>query len=184
MGLDIQDIVDTTAAVVTGGTSLIPGVSEGVTEAIGDISGRTAATEARNVSKAQKEAIRQQQRMQEVEAQRARIAQQREARIRRAQVISSSTTMGAGTSGTSGAVSSIGSQMASNIGGIGVTQGFAAAASEANQQAADASSRIAESQARAQGYKLAFDVGSTIFGGAGGFTTIFGGNKFKPAKTQ
>jgi hypothetical protein len=58
--------------------------------------------------------------------------------------------IGGGTSGISGAASSVTSQAAQNIGMIGVSQTFADQASRANQQAADASSRVAQAQATGQ----------------------------------
>lgn len=92
-------------------------------------------------AKAQRDANALQQRKADNEAQQARIAQMREARIRRAQLLAGAGGMGGGSSGLSGAQASVTSQMASNIGLINQTQYFANEISAKNQQAADHASR-------------------------------------------
>lgn len=102
-----------------------------------------AATEQAKATKqaaaAQREATAAQGRSASVEAQKARIQQVREARIRRAQVLSAGTSagLGTGTSGIGGAVGSISTQMAENIGTINQQQTFAQETSAALQVAAD-----------------------------------------------
>jgi hypothetical protein len=148
--------------------SKIGRVGEGI---INNISGEYE----RQRAQAQHDANAAQQRQAESEAQRARISQQREARIRRAQVLAS--TGISGSSGTAGAIASIGSQEANNINTINQNLGFSQEISAANQRAADASSAatIASTQLAAA---------ESIFGAAypGGLTTIFS-PKIKPAKS-
>ena len=129
------------------------------------------ARATRNAANAQREATAAQGRAANVDAQRARIAQVREARIRRAQVISAGTNsgLGLGTSGIGGAVGSISSQEGSNIGYINQQQTFADQASTALQSAADY-------QVQAQRWQMIGNFSHSIFSNAGGFTTIFGGN--------
>jgi hypothetical protein len=128
----------------------------------------------RDRAKAQHEANAAQQRQAESEAQRARISQQREARIRRAQVLAS--TGISGSSGTAGAIASIGSQEANNISTINQNLSFSAEISAANQNAADASGASALASAQ-------FGAGVSIFsaGFPGGLKTIFS-EEIKPAK--
>ncbi len=128
----------------------------------------------RQRAQAQRESNAAQQQQTDIQAQKARISQEREARIRRAQVLAS--TGISGSSGTAGAMASISSQEASNIGSIGVMQDLSTAASNANQRAADASSNMALGQMYGQ-------MAGTIFTNQGGFTTIFGGNTHKKAGT-
>lgn len=131
-----------------------------------------SAHAAESQANAQKESIAAQGRMAEVEAQRARLAQVREARIKRAQIISTSTStgLGEGTSGVSGATSSISTQESSNIGIIGQTQSYAQEASAANQRAADFASQGASATAKAQQWQTI----NTIFGAnRQDMTTIF-----------
>jgi len=93
----------------------------------------------KKAAQAQQEASAAQGRSASVEAQRARIAQVREARIRRGQVISAGANagMGATSSGIGGAVGSIASQMGENIGNIGQQQTFAQETGVALQNAAN-----------------------------------------------
>lgn len=119
-----------------------------------------ASDAAGRQAQAQKESQAAQGRMAEVEAQRARIAQVREARIRRAQVLASTGAIGQGSSGVQGAIGSIGTQAASNIGTINQTQSFAQQATAANQRAADAGAQIGEAQAKGQQWQAI----GTIFG--------------------
>ena len=127
----------------------------------------------RDRSNAQHAANAAQQRQAETEAQRARISQQREARIRRAQVLAS--TGISGSSGTAGAIASIGSQEATNISTINQNLSFSAEISAANQRAADASGASALASAQ-------FSAGVSIFSAAfpGGLKTIFS-KPIKPA---
>ena len=108
--------------------------------------------------------------------QRARIAQVREARIRRAQVLSAAGNegIGASSSGVVGATSSITSQEAGNIGFINQTQDFSQQITAANNTAVDA-------QVSAAKWQAIGNITGSIFGAKGSFTTIFGGNTNKPA---
>jgi len=158
-----------------------------------------AAKAQRNAADQQREAIDKQTqagrdaeaakgRMAEVQAQRERIQQVREARIKRSAIVASAGNVGigAGTSGVSGSTSSIGSQASANIGSINQQQTFAADASAANQQAADASAAFqiagAEGNVAAAKWQAVGAIGSSVFQGAGGWTTIFGGNTPTKAK--
>ena len=134
-------------------------------------------------AQAQKEGIAAQQRMAQVDAQRQRLQQVREARIRRGAILSSagSQGMGPGTSGVVGSVGSVSSQMAQNIGTIGQTQTFAAEASAANQRGADAASAGAQAQATAAQWQTIGGISNSIFQSQGGWNTIFGGNTSKKA---
>lgn len=116
---------------------------------------------------AQRESIKVQGRQNALEAQRERIKQVRAARIARASVLSgaSASGMGAGTSGVQGATASIGSQLGSNIGDIGVSQSFAEQASAANIRAANAGAKLAQWQAIG-------GLSSSIFTAAGGFSAF------------
>ena len=109
---------------------------------------------------AQRDATAAQGRMSSADAARERIKQAREARVRRAQIVSAGSNAGlgtgGGTSGISGAVGSVSSQMASNIGTINQTEGFAAEISAANQRGADAQTDMMKWQAWG-------NVGQTIF---------------------
>lgn len=127
---------------------------------------------------AQRAASAAQGRSANVEAQRARIQQVREARLRRAQVVSAAegSGLGTGTSGVGGAVGSIASQMGSNIGTINQQQTFAEETSVALQKSADAG-------VEAQQWQMIGNFSQSIFTQQGGMTTIFGGNTSTKAGT-
>lgn len=142
--------------------------------------GKKQAAAAEQGAQAQREGIAAQGRMANVDAQRQRLQQLREARIRRGAVLASagSAGLGPGTSAISGATSSITTQAASNIGTINQTQTFASEASAASQRAADAASAGAQAQATGQQWQAI----GTIFGASkADFTTVFGGNTFPKA---
>ena len=125
---------------------------------------------------AQREATASQQRAADVQSQKERIKQIREARIRRSQIMASGINMGAGvgTSGIGGAVGSVASQMSENIGTINQMQDFAQDTSRALQKATDAG-------VEAAGWQMIGNFSKSIFDQSGGFTTIFGGNTFTKA---
>lgn len=145
-----------------------------------------AAAAARAQAAANQEAIAAQERAANVQAQRERIRQQREARIARARVIASATSsgIGVGTSGVAGVTGSITSQETSNIGAINVAQSFSQTASEANKRAASASADIAGAQAIAAQWQALSNIGGSIFQSQGGWQNIFGGASVKPAQAQ
>jgi len=140
-------------------------------------SGVQQSKAAKKQTQAQGEAADAQGRAANVEAQQARIAQVREARIRRGQVVASGTNagMGVGTSGIGGATGSISSQMGSNIGSINQQQTFADETSAALQKSTDAG-------VNAQKWQMIGNFSQSIFNQSGGFTTIFGGNTSKGVK--
>lgn len=126
-----------------------------------------------------------------VQAQRERVQQVREARIRRASVISSAGNagvgVGTGTSGLSGATSSIQSQLGQNLGTLGQMQSFGEQLSVANQKEAQAQSDYITAGAQGQMWQSIFgavgQVANTAssFGGGlkGAGTKAGGGNTFK-----
>ena len=89
-------------------------------------------------AEAQKKAQAAQSQMNQLEAHKARVQAVREARIKRAQLLSEST-MGEGTSGIAGGTSSIASQLGSNIGFQNVRQDIGTRISNANQESINAS---------------------------------------------
>jgi len=119
-------------------------------------------------AKAQQEASAAQSRAANVESQRARIQQVREARIRRGAITAAGENagLGAGTSGIGGAVGSVASQMGANIGAINVQQTFADQTSAALQRAADYG-------VEAQKWQTIGSISGSIFKEAGGSKTIF-----------
>ncbi len=121
-------------------------------------SGQQQAKATKNAANAQREATAAQARAASVDSQRDRIQQVREARIRRAQVLAASGNegIGFGSSGTQGAVGSISTQAAANIGSINQQQTFADEASAALQRAADA-------QVSAQKWQTIGAIGKSIF---------------------
>lgn len=140
--------------------------------------GKKAARAAEEQAQAQKEGIAAQSRSAQVDAQRQRVAQTREARIRRAQVLASSgnSGIGIGSSAVTGGISSIGSQEGANIGSIGQQQTFANEASAASQRAADAGASIAQAGAKAQQWQAIGSIAGSVFQQKDGFTTLSGGN--------
>lgn len=126
-----------------------------------------------------------------VQAQRERVQQVREARIRRAQVISAAGNAGVGvtggTSGMVGATSSIQSQLGQNLGTLGQMQSFGAQLSAANQREAQAQSDFAAAGAEGQMWQSIFGAVGKVAGAAGAFgggmqgagLEAGGGNTFK-----
>lgn len=113
---------------------------------------------AKQQAAAQREATAAQQKMAGAQAARERLAQIRQGRRQGGSITAAAGASGLGqtTSGVAGSLSSIGSQVASNIGQINIQEGFAELASQANQRAADAQTKQAKWQSIGQ-------VGQTIF---------------------
>ena len=123
------------------------------------------AKAARNMEDAQREQQRIEQARANVLAQRDRVQAVREARIRRASIISNANNAGlslaGGSSGLSGATSSVQSQLGYNLGTMGSMQSFGAQLSAANQREADAKSSFLTAGAKGQTWQ-------SIFGTVGG----------------
>jgi hypothetical protein len=108
-------------------------------------------------------------RLNDVNAQKARIAQMKEARIKRAQIVTSTAGAGLGGMGTSSSVGGIGavsSSEAGNIFNINRASGFASAIGQAKTDYATAAGESA-------GWQSISNAGSSIFTAAGGFKTLF-----------
>lgn len=101
----------------------------------------------------------------------------REQRIASARILARGATSGtSGSSGVAGGVASTGSQLASNLGYMGDIAAENANIADATQAFGVAQGDIAQAQALGS-------LGSSIFNAAGGFKTIFGGNKPADIKT-
>ena len=108
-------------------------------------------------------------RLNDVNAQKARIAQMKEARIKRAQIVTSTAGAGLGGYGTSSSVGGIGavsSSEAGNIFNINRASGFASSIGQAKTDYATAAGESA-------GWQSISNAGSSIFTAAGGFKTLF-----------
>jgi hypothetical protein len=135
---------------------------------------------------AEKERQRIEQVRADVNARKERRQQLREARIRRAQVLSASANAGAlGASTTTGAIGGINTQFGANIGQINEAQGFGQAISTQNEAAAAQQTEINRLegksqivQAQTQLFQSIGNLGENIFQRAGGFTSLAGGNIF------
>lgn len=108
------------------------------------------------------------------EAHRERIRLQREARIKRAQVISGAANAGVGLggSGVVGATGSITSQLGQGLGTLGQMQGFSAMLGEQNQVYANAQFQLQKSQMKEQMWN---QIGSTVLQLAGTAAAAAGG---------
>jgi len=112
-------------------------------------------------------------RQSEVEARQARLAQVREQRIRTGQVVAATGGAGLGMAGTSsftGAVGSMATQAAANIGQINVAQGFAQEQSGYNIAAADYASKSAQAGAQSTQWQ---NMGTLASGMSKDFINIF-----------
>lgn len=108
-------------------------------------------------------------RLNNVNAQKARIAQMKEARIKRAQIVTSTAGAGIGGIGTSSSVGGIGavsSSEAGNIFNINRALGFA---NSIGQAKTDYTTAVGESA----GWQSISNAGASIFTAAGGFRTLF-----------
>ena len=134
--------------------------------------GQQSKFEAARVAEAKKlEESR--QRQSEVEARQARLAQVREQRIRTGQVVAATGGAGLGMAGTSsftGAVGSMATQAAANIGQINVAQGFAQEQSGYNIAAAEAASKGYQSGVQASQWQ---NMGTLASGMSKDFINIF-----------
>jgi len=113
--------------------------------------GKRAASAAREQTMIAKGAEESKRRYSMAQAQRARIAEQRQARIRTGQITTATAGSGLGMGGTSGfqgAVGSMTSQYGANVGNINVAQGFADEQSAFNQAGMDAAGRVSTAQAK------------------------------------
>lgn len=109
-----------------------------------------------------------QNRLNDVNAQRERVAQLREARIRRSQIITDTAGAGLGPTGTSSSVGAIGavtSQFASNVSSIDTQAGYGRAIGQAGTDAYNA-------MGEAKGWSDIGKVAGSIFDYAGGFKAI------------
>jgi|SRR5687768_7440561 len=140
---------------------------------------------------AQQEQNRIERARQAVLNQRERVGQVREARIRRAQVIAGAGNAGigvtGGSSGVSGATSSIQSQLGYNLGTLGSMSSFAEQLSASNQREADAQADFFNAGAKGQMWQSIFGavghvagaVGEFAGGAKSGATSWAGGNTHK-----
>lgn len=156
---------------------------------IGSLFGGGAKKKAmRQMIAAQDRANKINQAIQASKAHQDRVAQLREARIKRAQVIAgaSNAGIGLGSSGVSGAESSIGSQLAQNVGLLGESLAFSSQLGATNQAYAQGQYNLQKAQMKEQMWNT---IGSTALqlgtaaagamGGAGGMTSLAGGNSFQ-----
>ena len=113
------------------------------------------------------------QRMENVKAKRAKIEEQRKARLRAGQILAQGGSSGLGMTGTApmlGALGAVSTQMSSNIGDINVAQSFSEEQSGYNVGMAAQSQKVGEAQASAAGWQ---QVGSMASNLPGTFTNIF-----------
>lgn len=103
----------------------------------------------------------------EVQSRNARVQAIREARIKRAAILAQAEATGAGvSSGAQGGVSSIESQLASNVGNINVQTGF-------SQYATNRLGAASASETQASIFQAYAGIGMSAFQASGGFDTIF-----------
>ncbi|HVW64131.1 MAG TPA: hypothetical protein VHB01_03880 [Nitrosospira sp.] len=157
---------------VVGAVAAVGGTAFSVLNSISTASKQKKALQQAQNAQAEQQRIQQAQA--NAAAQRERLQQQREARIRRANVINSTVNTGAGlggTSGLSGAESSIQSQFGQNIGIINQTQSFASQISAANQREQDAASTLRRAESSGAAWQSIFSstshlgsIGANLFG--------------------
>ncbi|AFB70769.1 hypothetical protein MTPG_00018 [Methylophilales phage HIM624-A] len=138
---------------------------------------RRQAKKAAKASKAAAEEQRKQeeakQRYNEVQAQRQRVEQQRQARIRSGQILAQMGSSGLGMTGTAGyigSMGSVGSQLNRNISDINMGVGYGQAVGESNQRIAGYQQKGIEAEASMAGWKQVQDLAGS-FGGT--FGNIF-----------
>lgn len=166
------------------------GIISAVAGVVGASKQKKIAKRQARAAEAQAAAERERQRIEQVRAdvsaRKERQQQLREARIRRAQILSASANAGAlGASTTTGAVGGINTQFGFNIGQINEAQGFGQAISTQNELAAEQQTEINRLegksqivQAQTQLFQSIGNLGENIFQRAGGFTSLAGGNIF------
>ena len=126
---------------------------------------KKATSQAADATKRQSDL---QNRLNEVNAQRARLNAIRESRIKRAQILTSTTGAGVGVGGTSSSVGGIGAvstQEATNVQNINKQQGFGQAIGAAQTDYFNAASE-------AQGWKDIGSISGSIFEASGGFSSL------------
>jgi sRNA-binding protein len=137
---------------------------------------------------AQREAERIKQVRANVASRKERREQLREARIRKAQILSSSTLAGAGegTTTTIGAIGSIGTKLGRGIGELQEARGFGEALSlqagivaDEQENIVRAGSKNQINQAISGAVTSTVSSASSIFARGGGSTSLFGGNTFQ-----
>ena len=146
-------------------------------------SGQAAGAAIDRQTQKQIESEKLQGRIAEVKNARERIEQTRQARIAaaRIQAYGQSQGMGVATSGVSGSVGSVRSQMGTNVGFINQQETFAQQASMAMQESAQAGGEAARYMAEAQQWNTIGGLANQAFKDFGGWTTVFGGNTNKSA---
>ena len=135
---------------------------------------RRAAKKAASASKAAAEQQRKQeetkQRYSQVQAQRQKVEQQRQARIRSGQILAQMGSSGLGMTGTAGyigAMGSVGTQLGRNIQDINMEQGYGQSISQSNQAIAGSQQKALEYQAEGQQYQAMQSLASNIGGSFG-----------------
>ena len=132
--------------------------------------GKKAASAERDRAAVQAKQQEDQQKYSQVQAQRARVAQQRKARIAHGAILAQGGSSGLGMTGSSsltGAIGSVSSQMGLNVGNINVGQGFAEGQTQQNIQQGNLQSQTSLAQAEQSGWSqmgAAFSNLSTNFG--------------------
>jgi|SRR5687768_4811424 len=148
----------------------------------GTVMQMNAASKQKKAMKRQVAAQQEQNRIEKaraaVMAQRDRVQQVREARIRRAQVISGASNAGigvtGGSSGVEGATSAVQSNLGYNLGTLGTMSAFADQLSAANQREANAQADFFNAGAKGQMWQSIFGAVGQV---AGGVNSFMGGTK-------
>lgn len=159
------------APVVTAVTTAFSALSPVISAASAVMSGVSFFQQKKATSQAAAATQRQtdlQNRLNEVNAQRQRVAQLRESRIRRAQITTETTGGGLGLAGTSpsvGAIGAVSTQTASNIGAINTQAGFGSAIGQAGTDAYTA-------MGEAKGWQDMGTAAGKVFDLSGGFESM------------
>lgn len=166
----------TTGGAISGSTALSAGglalQGVGMVKQQGAAEDLQSAEQAR-VAAAEKVAASE-QRQSDVAAQRARVAQIRESRIREAQVTASiGKAGGMGTSSIATGAGAVGTQMGANIGFINTQQSFAGEQSAGNVEYGRAASDVYTAQNEMQGWSSVSALGKQVSAEGGGLKTIF-----------